>query len=134
ETVLEVLKDREDFYSAPQLSVYFYPLNDARPPRDNVPDRRATAMAIDRVEIVEQVTKTGQIPATTLVPPGLAGYKSAEGFEPNVARARELLAEAGFPGGRGMPRLTILYNTSEGHRSIAEVIQQQLQNNLNIAV
>jgi oligopeptide transport system substrate-binding protein len=76
----------------------------------------------------------GQLPATTIVPPGLAGYTSAEGFVPDVAKARELLAEAGFPGGRGMPRLTILYNTSEGHRSIAEVIQQQLQNNLNIAI
>lgn len=134
ETVLEALKDREDFYNAPQLSVYFYRLNVARPPLDNVLVRRAIAMAIDRVEIVEQVTKTGQIPATTIVPPGLAGYRSAQGFEPDVTKARELLSEAGFPGGRGIPRLTILYNTSEGHRSIAEVIQQQLQNNLNIAV
>src|SRR5690606_24706118 len=134
ETVREVLKDREDFYTAPQLSVYFYRLNVARPPLDNVLVRRAIALAIDRVEIVEEVTKTGQIPATTIVPPGFAGYESAKGFEPNVARARELLAEAGYPGGRGIPRLTILYNTSEGHRSIAEVVQQQLQNNLNIAV
>ena len=134
ETVLEVLKQREDFYAAPQLSVYFYRLNVARPPLDNKLVRRAIAMAIDRVEIVEEVTKLGQLPATTIVPPGLAGYTSAEGFVPDVAKARELLAEAGFPGGRGMPRLTILYNTSEGHRSIAEVIQQQLQNNLNIAI
>jgi len=134
ESVLEVLKEREDFYTAPQLSVYFYRLNVNRPPLDNVLVRRAIAMAIDRVEIVEEVMKMGQIPATTIVPPGLAGYKSAQGFVPDVAKARELLAEAGFPGGRGMPRLTILYNTSEGHRSIAEVIQQQLQNNLNIQI
>lgn len=134
ETVREVLMERDDFYTAPQLSVYFYRLNVARPPLDNVLVRRAIAMAINRVEIVEEVTKTGQIPATTIVPPGFAGYTSAKGFEPSVARARELLAEAGYPGGRGIPRLTILYNTSEGHRSIAEVVQQQLQNNLNIAV
>lgn len=134
ETVLEALKGREDFYNAPQLTVYFYRLNVSRPPLDNVLVRRAIALAIDRVEIVEEVTKTGQIPATTIVPPGIAGYKSAAGFQPDVARARELLAEAGFPGGRGMPRMTILYNTSEGHRSIAEVIQQQLQNNLNVSV
>jgi len=134
ETLLEDLKQREDFYNAPQLSVYFYRLNVARPPLDNVLVRRAIAKAIDRVEIVEQVTKTGQIPATTIVPPGLAGYQSADGFVPDVTEARALLAEAGFPGGRGIPRLTILYNTSEGHRSIAEVIQQQLQNNLNISI
>ena len=134
ETLLEELKKRDDFYTAPQLSVYFYRLNVDRPPLDNVLVRRAIALAIDRVEIVEQVTKTGQIPATTIVPPGLAGYRSATGFVPDVAAARQLLVEAGFPGGRGIPRMTILYNTSEGHRSIAEVIQQQLQNNLNISV
>ncbi len=134
EPVLEILKTRDDFHAAPMLTVYFYRMNVARPPLDNVLVRRALALAIDRDEIVEEVMKMGQLPATTIVPPGLAGYTSAEGIKPNVAVARELLAEAGFPGGRGFPRLTILYNTSEGHRSIAEVIQQQLQNNLNVAL
>jgi len=133
-TLLDELKIREDFYNAPQLSVYFYRLNVKRPPLDNVLVRRAIAMAIDRVEIVEQVTKVGQIPAYTTVPPGLAGYESADGFTYSVAKARKLLVDAGYPGGRGIPTLTILYNTTEGHRSIAEVIQQQLQNNLNISV
>jgi len=133
-TLLDVLKEREDFYNAPQLSVYFYRLNVDRPPLDNVLVRRAIAMAIDRKEIVEEVTKVGQIPAFTVVPPGLAGYESATGFKCDVAEARRLLAEAGHPGGRGIPKLTILYNTTEVHRSIAEVIQQQLQNNLNIGI
>ena len=134
ETVIEELKDRDDFYNAPQLSTYFYRLNVKRPPLDNVLVRRAIAMAIDRAEIVEEVTKVGQIPAFTIVPPGLAGYESAEGFKENIAEARKLLVEAGYPGGRGIPKLTILYNTQEAHRSIAEVIQQQLQNNLNISI
>lgn len=134
ETQLDVLKKRDDFYNAPQLSVYFYRLNVKRPPLDNVLVRRAIAMSIDRSEIVEEVTKVGQIPAFTIVPPGLAGFESAKGFEENVTEARKLLAEAGFPGGRGIPKLTILYNTQEVHRSIAEVIQQQLQNNLNISI
>lgn len=134
ESVLEVLAEREDFYTAPMLTVYFYRMNVAKPPLDNVLVRQALALAIDREEIVEEVLKMGQLPATTVVPPGLAGYTSAEGIKPNVARARELLAEAGFPGGRGFPRLTVLYNTHDAHRSIAEVIQQQLQNNLNVSI
>jgi oligopeptide transport system substrate-binding protein len=133
-TLLDVLKTRPDFYNAPQLSVYLFRLNVSRPPLDNVLVRRAIAMAIDRKEIVEEVTQVGQIPAFTLVPPGLAGYESANGIEYNVTEARRLLEEAGFAGGRGIPKLTILYNTSEGHRSIAEVVQQQLQNNLNISI
>ncbi len=134
ESLLDELKKRKDFYNAPQLSVYFYRLNVERPPLDNPLVRRAIAMAIDRQEIVDEVTKTGQIPAYTAVPPGLAGYQSAVGFKEDVGEAKRLLVEAGFPGGRGIPKLTILYNTLEGHRAIAEVIQQQLQNNLNIGV
>lgn len=91
-------------------------------------------MAIDRFEIIEQVVKAEQIPAFTIIPPGLSGYRSPSGIKPSVKEARRILAKAGFDGGKGFPRLTILYNTNEVHRFIAEVIRQQLQNNLDIAV
>ena len=39
--------------------------------------------------------------------------------------ARRLLAEAGFPGGRGLPPLELLFNTSENHRAVAEALQQK---------
>ena len=63
DTLMDELKQRDDFYSAPYLSVYFYRLNVKRPPLDNVLVRRALAMAIDRKIIVEEVAKAGQIPA-----------------------------------------------------------------------
>jgi len=130
--VLDELKKRDDFHSAPKLSIYFYKLNTAVEPLNDVRVRQAISLAIDRRQIVEEVTKAGQQPAVTVVPPGIAGYTPPEGMPENVARAKELLAEAGFPGGRGFPELSLMYNTSETHRPIAEVIQQQLQNNLNI--
>ena len=129
----ELIK-RDDFVYAPQLSIYYYQINVEREPLNDVRVRRALAMAIDRKQIVEQVMKAGQLPAFTLVPPGLAGYESANGPTFDVMGARELLVEAGFPGGRGIPKITLLYNTTETHRSIAEVIQQQLQNNLNVKI
>ena len=132
--LLEEIKKRDDFVSAPQLSIYYYQINVKRKPLDDVRIRRALAMAIDRKQIVEQVTKAGQIPAFTIVPPGLAGYQSPPGFKADLDKAKQLLVEAGYPGGRGIPKMTILYNTTEGHRAIAEVIQQQLQNNLNVKV
>ena len=132
--LMEVLKGRSDFYVAPKLAVYFYRLNTTRKPLDDPRVRRALAMAINRQQIVDQVTKSGQVPAFTIVPPGIAGYEPPPGFTPDLAEAKRLLAEAGYPGGRGMPRVSILYNTSEGHRAIAEVVQQQLQNNLNVKV
>jgi oligopeptide transport system substrate-binding protein len=131
-SVLEELQDRDDFHSGPKLSVYFYKLNNDVPPLNDVRVRQAISMAIDRKQIVEEVTKAGEQPAYTVVPPGIAGYKGADGLGEDVQRARELLAEAGFPGGRGFPKMSLMYNTSERHRPIAEVIQQQLQNNLNI--
>ncbi len=131
-SVMEELKGRDDYHSGPKLSVYFYKLNHEVPPLDDIRVRQAISMAIDREQIVTQVTKAGEQPAFSVVPPGLAGYKSVEGLRGDVKRARELLAEAGYPGGRGFPKMSLMYNTSERHRPIAEVIQQQLQNNLNI--
>lgn len=132
--LLDELRNRDDFYPAPMLSVYFYRINVTRPPMDDVRVRRAVAMAIDRDQVVNQITKAGQIPAYRLVPPGMAGYQSPEGFKPDIEEARRLLAEAGYPGGRGFPKLTLLYNTQAMHRAIAEVLQQQLLNSLNIKI
>jgi oligopeptide transport system substrate-binding protein len=63
------------------------------------------------------------------------------GYEPppsrlgsDLPRARRLLAEAGFPDGRGFPELGILYNTSETHKQIAEVLADQLRRHLGIHV
>jgi oligopeptide transport system substrate-binding protein len=131
-TLIEELKKRDDYSGTPYLSVYYYELNTKRPPLNDVRVRKALSMAINREQIVREVTKAGQQPAFALVPPGIAGYSAAEGNEGSLERAKELLTEAGYPGGRGIPKFTILYNTSESHRSIAEVIQQQWQNNLNV--
>ncbi|MEO1527322.1 MAG: peptide ABC transporter substrate-binding protein [Planctomycetota bacterium] len=133
-SVIEELRQREDFHSAPKLSVYFYKLNSDVPPLDDVRVRQAISMALNRKQIVEEVTKMGELPALSVVPPGIPGYISAQGLAENVDRAKQLLAEAGYPGGRGFPKMSLLYNTSERHRPIAEVIQQQLQNNLNIKI
>ncbi|MEM8910579.1 MAG: peptide ABC transporter substrate-binding protein [Planctomycetota bacterium] len=133
-TLIEELKGRDDFHVAPQLAAYYYELNTLRPPLDDVRVRRALALAINREQIVQEVTKAGQAPAYFLVPPGIAGYQSPPGIDGTLDEAKALLAEAGYPGGRGIPKFTILYNTNEAHRAVAEVIQQQWQNNLNIQV
>ncbi len=133
-TIMPMLRERPDFRPAPALITYFYRLNVAKPPLDNVLVRRALNAAMNKQEIVERVTRAGQLPARGIVPPGIAGYTGAETGEFNIKEARRLLAEAGYPGGRGLPTIEILYNTSEGHRAIAEVIQQQWKQNLGINV
>jgi oligopeptide transport system substrate-binding protein len=116
------------------LTTYFYRLNVNRPPLDNVKVRQALSLALDRRQICEHVTKAGEVPAQGFVPPGLAGYPypQTHGYDPQLAQ--KTLAEAGYPGGRGLPRLEILYNVSDAHQEIAEVIQQQWRDNLGIDV
>lgn len=121
----------EVFVSHPYLSVYFYRLNTTRPPLDDPRVRHALSLAIDRQAICEGVLKAGQPPARGMVPP-VAGYQGPQPLEFDPERARRLLAEAGYPEGRGFPRLDILINVMESHKTLAEVIQQMWKKHLNI--
>jgi len=128
-------RPERDFAPAPVLIVYFYRLNVTKPPLDDVHVRRALNLALDKQLICDKVTQAGQRPARSFVPPGLPGYESPLCGEFNVEAARAELAQSKYakqPG--GIPKIEILYNTHEGHRAIAEVIQQQWKNNLGIDV
>lgn len=118
----------------PYLATYFYLFNVARPPLNDQRVRRALAMTIDRESIVKNVTKGGQNPAYAVTPPNTAGYTAQPGFSMDVAAAKKLLAEAGYPDGKGFPQLEVLYNTSETHQLIAQAIQEMWKQNLNIQV
>lgn len=133
--LVDALKTRPDFYQNPALTVYMYRLNTTKPPFNDRRVREAVNLAIDRRIITEQVLGLGQPVAHTLVPPGLADYAPPEtGIRLDVERARALLAEAGYPGGRGFPEAGILYNTSGQHKKIAEAVADQLRTNLGIRI
>jgi len=121
------LEKRDDFYNDTQLATYFYRINVAedRAPLNDPRVREALNMAMNKGIICEYVTRGGQKPARSFVPPGLPGYEGSMCSPYNLERAKKLLAEAGYPNGRGFRTLEILYNTSQGHRDVAEVIQQQ---------
>lgn len=118
----------------PWNGVYFYRFNVKRKPFDDVRVRRALALSIDREALVKNVTLGGEQPAYHLVPPNVAGYTSRHRFSADIAEAKRLLAEAGYPDGRGFPSVELLYNTLEKHRVIAEALQQQWRRNLGIEI
>lgn len=133
--LVEIVKKHPDFYSQPGLTVYYYRLNTTRKPLDDARVRHALNLAIDRDSITQHVLGLGQLPATTFVPPGLSGYEPpSSAIRLDIERARALMAEAGYPGGRGFPKLGLLYNTHEDHKKIAEVVSDQLRRNLGIEV
>ncbi|MDP6443453.1 MAG: peptide ABC transporter substrate-binding protein [Pirellulaceae bacterium] len=137
-------QNRSDFNPQPFLSVYFYKINTTKPGLTDRRVRQALSLAIDRREIVEHVTRAGQIPALRYVPPGIADYEAAKQRmnikevelprQAAIAKAKKLLTEAGFPDGKGIPQLVITYNTNDLHAQIAELIQAQLKENLGINV
>jgi oligopeptide transport system substrate-binding protein len=118
----------------PYAGAYFYRFNVTRPPFDDPRVRRALALGIDRESIVTNVTRGGQRPSFGVVPPGILGYESKYQLSGTLDDARALLAEAGYPGGKGFPHAELLYNTSENHRAIAEAIQQMWKRNLGIDI
>ncbi len=118
----------------PQLATYFYRLNVERPPLDDVRVRRALSMAVDRQQIIDAVARGDQLPAFTLTPPDTGGYQAPIVIKHDPEAARALLAEAGFPGGEGFPKMDLLYNTSEGHRALAEALQQMWKQELGIEI
>ncbi len=116
------------------LGTYFYAFNVTRPGLTDVRVRKALAMTVDRKTLVDTVLKGVNVPAYAIVPPGTLGYQPPKLFDFDPEAARRLLAEAGYPDGKGMPPLEILYNTHEGHRKIAVALQQMWKKYLNIDV
>lgn len=118
----------------PYSGVYYYELNVTKPPFNDVRLRHALAMAIDRASIVANVTRAGETPAYHFSLEGIDGYVSRARTKYDLDAARKLLADAGFPGGRGLEPITLLYNTAENHRVIAEAVQQVWKRELGIDI
>ncbi|MBP2652259.1 MAG: ABC-type transporter, periplasmic subunit [Firmicutes bacterium] len=121
---------------------YYYEFNTKKAPFDNPKVRRAFAMAIDREAINKNVLHDVHKPLYAWVPYGFTNpvtkkdFREEGGdlFKGNVEEAKKLLAEAGYPDGKGLPPITLLYNTNENHKAIAEAIQEMWKKNLGVSV
>lgn len=123
---------------SPQLATYFMSPNLTREPWKSHPGlRRALSMVIDRDILTTRITKGGESPTFSYVPSSVGNYTPARPewadwpMERRIATARQLLIEAGYPGGAGL-ELDILYNTAENHRRIAVALAAMFQQQLGI--
>ncbi|MCJ7841128.1 peptide ABC transporter substrate-binding protein [Lederbergia sp. NSJ-179] len=130
-----------EFNNGPDFSVYYYNLNNDVKPFNNVKVRKALSMAIERNTITEHVAQGGQKPAFGIIPPGINDVSgdfqenSGDLFKEDIEEAKKLLAEGlQEEGMEEMPEFTILYNTSEGHKKIAEAAQEMWRKNLDLTV
>lgn len=127
-----ILKTKKDARFTGYTTTYWYWFNTSDPVLKDKRIRHALNMATNKQQIVDAVTRQGQKPAWSYIQDDLGGYSAIEGQKYDPERARALLAEAGYPGGKGMPPVTISYNTSETHKAIAEAIQEMWRKELGI--
>ena len=130
-----------EFYNAPDACTYYYGFTNNKPPFDDVRVRTAFVQAIDRQSLIDNVTKGGQIPATTFAPPGIFGAvePGTLGLPSDPAAAQAALQEYLDENGMTVDDfnalgVTLMHNTSEGHARIAAAIQQMWADTLGVTV
>ncbi len=133
------------FVLGANLGTYYVDFNNQKAPFNNPLVRKAFSLAIDRKSLVENVTKAGQIPADAFVGPGFPDADPTkefhdvqgafyDGSKANVEEAKKALADAGYPDGKGFPKVTYLYNEGQGHQDIAQALQEMWKQNLGVQV
>lgn len=128
---IERLKASPAYKNSPYLRGYYYGFNVNKAPFNDVRVRQAFAHAIDRSQIVS-LLKGGQIPSTSWVPKGMPGYEPKVGLDFDVKKAQKLLAEAGYPEGKGFPAVTFMFDTRDDNKMIAERLQAMWKKNLGV--
>jgi oligopeptide transport system substrate-binding protein len=136
--LLDELSMRPDYHSFHALGTFFIRFNVTRPPFNDARVRKALALAIDKQRLVDKILRGGEPVASHLVPDGTAHYKAAIGLGHDPAEGRRLLAEAGYPGGKGFPAFSYLFDAASGggmiNQKVAVELQQMWQQELGIRV
>lgn len=123
-------------------STYYYMFNVTAEPFQNAKIRKAFAMSINRQAIVDNVTLGGQLPAFGFVPPGIKGASEEfrtevedAYFEENAEEAKRLLEEGMKEEGyTTLPKVTLIYNSSEAHQKLAVAVADMWKNALGVEV
>lgn len=139
----KLIAEDPTLYLLPKIGTYYYGFNMNNEVLKDENVRKALNYAIDREQIVSEITKGGEIAAYGYMPEGIKdsegnefGQTAGEAFstKADVEKAKECLAAAGYPNGEGFPEIEILFNTSESHKKVAEAVQEMYKQNLGINV
>ena len=133
---LKLLAPYKDFRRTTFGALTYYVFNTAREPFDDVRVREALALAIDRERVSRDDLEGATEPAGKFLPEAMSGEKpvvaKTELLEHDANKARELLAEAGYPNGEGFPVIRLLINRNDQQRTVAQSIAAMWRATLNI--
>jgi oligopeptide transport system substrate-binding protein len=133
---LQTLKTNPEFHAEAQLSTFGLLFNTVQKPFDDPVVRKAFARAIDRQAYIDLVVQGFGMPTTGWIPPGTPGFDPEAGqaisYDPEAARS--LLADAGYPEGRGLPTIVLTTVSEDIGRLSAEFVQEQIKQNLGVNV
>ena len=135
------LEGRDDFYVDPLLGTYYISLQTEKEPFNNRDVREALSLAIDRDYVANTIMQGTYSPAGNLIGPGITDadgssfMENANGgeeyistdpadFEANLEKAKQLMADAGYPNGEGFPVIEYLVNDQGYHKALAEYLQK----------
>jgi len=132
-----VLQDPElskQIIRMPLLTTTTLGFNVKQPPFDKVKVRQAFSLAVDREAYIREVNQGVGIPAYSWIPPGMPGHEPEMGLQWkfNPARAKELLAEAGYADPSSLPRIVFKYSATSQNQRRAEWFQAQFRQNLGV--
>jgi ABC-type oligopeptide transport system substrate-binding subunit/DNA-binding SARP family transcriptional activator len=124
-----------EYVTAPHASSYYEVFDTTRPPFDDVRVRQAFTHAIDRQALANVGLRSGASPATAgLIPPGLPGHAANIGLAYDPERARQLLAEAGYPDGQSFPVIEAWEGYPSGFQSFFNFLTTRWLAELGIQV
>ncbi len=139
----ERLKKEGKLYEANSIHVSYYTANNLLPPFDNPKVRKAISYALHRQKTIDVITNFAPYKAAFgLVPYGIKDPETGKDFRQvggelfteNLAEAKKLLAQAGYPEGKNFPPIQVLVSTAATNIQNVEMLQETLKNNLGVKV
>jgi oligopeptide transport system substrate-binding protein len=116
----------------PAAATVWVQYDNSRAPWNDKRVRHALALAVDRKAVVAAISDDTAHPTAVIVPDMIPGSNPADAVKGTVEDAKKLLADAGFPDGKGFPQLTITASSARGQPLIAQLLQQMWSENLGI--
>ncbi|MEI7924763.1 MAG: peptide ABC transporter substrate-binding protein, partial [Chloroflexota bacterium] len=124
----------KEFVAVNKLTTFRAALVNDKPPFDKKAVRQAFAYAVDRKTLIDVALKGSGSPASSFIPPSMPGHDPAAEPNFNAAKAKQLLADAGFPDGKGLPKVAMTFASVGNNPAVATLLKEQWKQVLGVDV